>query len=61
MSSNFIFERSLRLLQKGNRIGGLNNYTDVLAQQKCITTSADTADIAILLDLSIKSLSIQPL
>ena len=47
------------MLQKGNRIGGLNDYTDVLTQQKCITTSADIADIAVLFDFSIKALSIQ--
>ncbi len=39
---------------KGNRIGDINNFTDVLTQQKCITTSAD---IAVLHDFSIKSLS----
>lgn len=42
------------VLQKGNRIGDINNFTDVLTQQKCITTSAD---IAVLHDFSIKSLS----
>ena len=41
------------------RVGGLNNYTGVLTQQICITTSADIADIAVLLDFGNKSLSIQ--
>jgi hypothetical protein len=40
----------------GNRLGGLNNYTGVLTQQKCVTTSAD---IAFFPDFRIKSLGFQ--